>query len=91
MPVSPEPIGRKPSKRPCPHCDQLLSIHAIVRHIKDTHSSNDKIKCPHCPKLFKNKNSLGCHTWRFHKEASFTGIPPISSDRDQIQLKINDE
>ena len=26
------------------------------------------VDCKFCGKSFRNKNSLGCHMWRFHKE-----------------------
>ena len=28
------------------------------------------VDCKFCGKSFRNKNSLGCHMWRFHKEKS---------------------
>ena len=42
------------------------------------------VDCKFCGKSFRNKNSLGCHMWRFHKEKSQrqmepgnpSGVPP---------------
>jgi len=57
-------------KKICPYCFQQLSWHALSRHIRDMHSSKanaDMVVCKYCMKTFRNKNSLGCHIWRFHK------------------------
>jgi len=56
-------------KKICPYCFQQLSWHALSRHIRDMHSkpNADMVVCKYCMKTFRNKNSLGCHIWRFHK------------------------
>ncbi len=91
IPVSPDAVEKKPPRKRCPYCNQMLSVHAIVRHIKDTHNISEKIQCPYCPKLFKNKNSLGCHTWRFHKEGSANTNGPLGATiTDQTQLTKDD-
>jgi len=56
------------SKKTCPYCYQQLSWHALSRHIRDMHKAKtDLVNCKYCFKTFRNKNSLGCHIWRFHK------------------------
>ena len=30
-------------------------------------AKSDLVTCKYCLKTFRNKNSLGCHIWRFHK------------------------
>lgn len=56
-------------KKTCPYCFQQLSWHALSRHIRDMHRAKTGfVKCNFCNKMFRNKNSLGCHMWRFHKE-----------------------
>jgi len=60
------PIGG--GKKTCPFCFQQLSWHALSRHIRDMHrAKSDLVTCKYCMKTFRNKNSLGCHIWRFHK------------------------
>jgi len=55
-------------KKTCPYCFQQLSWHALSRHIRDMHRAKaDLVTCKYCMKTFRNKNSLGCHIWRFHK------------------------
>jgi len=55
-------------KKTCPFCFQQLSWHALSRHIRDMHKAkSDLVTCKYCMKTFRNKNSLGCHIWRFHK------------------------
>ena len=57
-------------KKTCPYCYQQLSWHALSRHIRDMHKAKSNfVTCKFCQKMFRNKNSLGCHMWRFHKEA----------------------
>jgi hypothetical protein len=57
-------------KKTCPYCFQQLSWHALSRHIRDMHRAKSNfVTCKFCNKMFRNKNSLGCHMWRFHKEA----------------------
>ena len=57
-------------KKTCPYCYQQLSWHALSRHIRDMHKAKSNfVTCKYCQKMFRNKNSLGCHMWRFHKEA----------------------
>jgi len=60
------PLGG--GKKTCPFCFQQLSWHALSRHIRDMHrAKSDLVTCKYCMKTFRNKNSLGCHIWRFHK------------------------
>ena len=60
-------------KKVCPYCYQQLSWHALSRHIRDMHRNKSGfVTCKFCGKMFRNKNSLGCHMWRFHKEAKAT-------------------
>ena len=55
-------------KKTCPYCHQQLSWHALSRHIRDMHKNKQGfVTCKVCGKMFRNKNSLGCHMWRFHK------------------------
>ena len=62
--------GSLSQKKTCPYCYQQLSWHALSRHIRDMHKAKTNfVTCKHCQKMFRNKNSLGCHMWRFHKEA----------------------
>jgi len=64
------PLEGEGGKKICPYCFQQLSWHALSRHIRDMHSSKanaDMVVCKYCMKTFRNKNSLGCHIWRFHK------------------------
>ena len=57
-------------KKTCPHCNQQLSWHALSRHVRDMHrNKTGYVTCKFCFKMFRNKNSLGCHMWRFHKDA----------------------
>ena len=56
-------------KKTCPYCCQQLSWHALSRHIRDMHRARTGlVTCKYCHKMFRNKNSLGCHMWRFHKD-----------------------
>ena len=58
-------------KKTCPYCYQQLSWHALSRHIRDMHrAKTGLVTCEFCNKTFRNKNSLGCHKWRFHKDAA---------------------
>ena len=68
---SSNPVGSSLSqKKTCPYCGQQLSWHALSRHIRDMHKNKSNfVTCKFCNKMFRNKNSLGCHMWRFHKEA----------------------
>jgi len=63
------PLEGEAVKKICPYCFQQLSWHALSRHIRDMHSkaNADMVVCKYCMKTFRNKNSLGCHIWRFHK------------------------
>ena len=71
---SPGPGGQPPhnlgaQKKTCPYCFQQLSWHALSRHIRDMHKAKTGfVTCKFCLKMFRNKNSLGCHMWRFHKD-----------------------
>ncbi|XP_040577830.1 uncharacterized protein [Lepeophtheirus salmonis] len=57
-------------KKTCPHCFQQLSWHALSRHVRDMHrNQSNYVSCKFCHKMFRNKNSLGCHMWRFHKDS----------------------
>jgi len=62
--------GSAGQKKTCPFCFQQLSWHALSRHIRDMHrAKTGYVTCKFCCKMFRNKNSLGCHMWRFHKDA----------------------
>ena len=71
--VSPPPSSLDLSnsqKKTCPYCFQQLSWHALSRHIRDMHrAKTGLVTCEFCQKTFRNKNSLGCHKWRFHKDS----------------------
>jgi transcription elongation factor Elf1 len=61
--------GSLSQKKTCPYCFQQLSWHALSRHIRDMHRNKSGfVTCKFCGKMFRNKNSLGCHMWRFHKD-----------------------
>jgi len=61
-------------RKTCPYCFQKLSWHALSRHIRDMHRNKaGYVNCRVCGKVFRNKNSLGCHMWRFHKEKRGNG------------------
>jgi uncharacterized Zn-finger protein len=86
---SSNPVGSNLSqKKTCPYCGQQLSWHALSRHIRDMHKAKSNfVTCKFCNKMFRNKNSLGCHMWRFHKEAkegakdaSIKAEPKIDND-----------
>ena len=65
-------------KKTCPYCYQQLSWHALSRHIRDMHKAKSNfVTCKFCQKMFRNKNSLGCHMWRFHKEAKEKEKEPL--------------
>lgn len=67
-------------KKTCPYCYQQLSWHALSRHIRDMHKAKSNfVTCKFCQKMFRNKNSLGCHMWRFHKEAKEKEKEPTES------------
>ena len=69
-PSSSTAAGALSQKKTCPYCYQQLSWHALSRHIRDMHKAKSNfVTCKYCEKMFRNKNSLGCHMWRFHKEA----------------------
>ena len=69
-PVGAGGAGNLSQKKTCPYCGQQLSWHALSRHIRDMHKNKSNfVTCKFCNKMFRNKNSLGCHMWRFHKEA----------------------
>ena len=64
------PDGPDSQKKTCPYCYQQLSWHALSRHIRDMHrAKTGLVTCEFCNKTFRNKNSLGCHKWRFHKDS----------------------
>lgn len=66
--------GAVSQKKTCPFCKQQLSWHALSRHIRDMHrAKTGYVTCRHCLKVFRNKNSLGCHMWRFHKDKGAGG------------------
>lgn len=66
--MDPSSLGGEGGKKTCPFCLQQLSWHALSRHIRDMHrAKSDVVICQYCRKTFRNKNSLGCHIWRFHK------------------------
>jgi hypothetical protein len=70
-PGEPDPNDPNASsqKKTCPYCCQQLSWHALSRHIRDMHRARTGlVTCKYCHKMFRNKNSLGCHMWRFHKD-----------------------
>lgn len=61
--------GAMSQKKTCPYCHQQLSWHALSRHIRDMHRNKAGfVNCKVCNKVFRNKNSLGCHMWRFHRD-----------------------
>ena len=61
--------GNMSQKKTCPFCFQQLSWHALSRHIRDMHRNKQGcVNCKFCGKVFRNKNSLGCHMWRFHRD-----------------------
>ena len=71
LPGEPDPNDPNSSsqKKTCPYCCQQLSWHALSRHIRDMHRARTGlVTCKYCHKMFRNKNSLGCHMWRFHKD-----------------------
>ena len=71
LPGEPDPNDPNASsqKKTCPYCCQQLSWHALSRHIRDMHRARTGlVTCKYCHKMFRNKNSLGCHMWRFHKD-----------------------
>ena len=64
----PQGLFSQAEKKTCPFCFQQLSWHALSRHIRDMHRAKaNLVTCQYCMKTFRNKNSLGCHIWRFHK------------------------
>ena len=45
----------------------------MLKNTQPQHQTQAKpqlVDCKFCGKSFRNKNSLGCHMWRFHKEKS---------------------
>ena len=78
-------------KKTCPYCYQQLSWHALSRHIRDMHKAKTNfVTCKHCQKMFRNKNSLGCHMWRFHKEAKDKDSNNKDSGAMETNLKVLD-
>ena len=76
-------------KKTCPFCHQQLSWHALSRHIRDMHKNKSGfVNCRVCGKLFRNKNSLGCHMWRFHKDSkgSRQGAASASAGEDNASM-----
>ena len=71
LPGEPDPNDPNASsqKKTCPYCCQQLSWHALSRHIRDMHRARTGlVTCKYCHKMFRNKNYLGCHMLRFHKD-----------------------
>ena len=84
-PTSSSTVGNLSQKKTCPYCFQQLSWHALSRHIRDMHKSKSSfVTCKYCNKMFRNKNSLGCHMWRFHKEAKEKEKEPSSGDSGKL-------
>jgi len=44
----------------------LLCSHTLL-FFCSSKANADMVVCKYCMKTFRNKNSLGCHIWRFHK------------------------
>ena len=83
--------GSLSQKKTCPYCYQQLSWHALSRHIRDMHKAKTNfVTCKHCQKMFRNKNSLGCHMWRFHKEAKDKDSNNKDSGAMETNLKVLD-
>ena len=83
--------GSLSQKKTCPYCYQQLSWHALSRHIRDMHKAKTNfVTCKHCQKMFRNKNSLGCHMWRFHKEAKDKDANNKDSGAMETNLKVLD-
>lgn len=81
--MSPAEMGMK---KTCPYCFQKLSWHALSRHIRDMHKAKtDLVNCKYCFKTFRNKNSLGCHIWRFHKRVRENRVESPSALQQQQQ------
>lgn len=77
-------------KKTCPYCFQKLSWHALSRHVRDMHKNKSGVvTCKFCGKMFRNKNSLGCHVWRFHKTKQ-DGSGKHQQDSSGGQLLSND-
>jgi hypothetical protein len=87
--TTPPPSGTPGSnanqtKKTCPYCYQQLSWHALSRHIRDMHKARPAlVDCKFCGKMFRNKNSLGCHMWRFHKSTRTDTPASATSVKDE--------
>ncbi|XP_075155275.1 uncharacterized protein LOC142228672 [Haematobia irritans] len=53
----------------CEQCGFLShSQYGLENHIKNRHSVAEQIKCPKCPKIFKNRYYLKYHTMNVHND-----------------------
>ena len=53
----------------CKICNHISKTRAHCRtHIVSRHGPDEKIPCPKCPKLLKNKFSLRAHLWTHKKQ-----------------------
>ena len=70
--ISPRKIilAASAKKRTCPYCLKKLSHWSLFRHINDKHKvKSSSVTCKLCKKQLRNKNSLYCHMWYYHKGA----------------------
>ena len=63
-------LGASSKERTCPYCFKKLSHWSMFRHINEMHKlKSTSVTCKLCKKKLRNKSSLYCHTWYYHKGA----------------------
>ena len=51
----------------CEECKKYVVANNFSRHLKDVHARKEEaVTCPHCNKVYKNKNSLQYHIKTYH-------------------------
>ncbi|XP_063229108.1 zinc finger protein 317-like [Bacillus rossius redtenbacheri] len=61
--------GRNPrTVSTCSFCGITVRNNYLKTHIRDIHMGSDPVQCGTCHKLFKSKNSLNSHMFRYHRK-----------------------
>lgn len=59
----------------CPHCEKVMTMKSLARHIREKHSEIDNLKCKFCDFTAKREDALYAHQKRIHFEPVAMGRP----------------
>ena len=82
---------KESTRATCSVCYKSMKLRNLKDHMLYVHSNERRIKCDHCPKTFKFRNSCNSHMRTFHEENKTTGSDEADIDYKQAYLLLREQ